>query len=162
VFFIIHRHKKITFFNYSKLTDFAEDLFKSGIRSPYLLTFLVDLYIETYQQALEGEVEEIRSGSFRAEIQEKTFTDTVNNKDSSDSESVQCYFGSFLAFSVTRLLSCIIINVPIGLICNFLMSNCSINFNTDLNSKISWFPNNKIVMACFLSIQLSKEEVINL
>jgi protein farnesyltransferase/geranylgeranyltransferase type-1 subunit alpha len=127
VFFIVHRHKKITFFNYLQVTDFAEDLFKSGIRSPYLLAFLVDLYIETYQQALEGEDEEnhretseiskedmtkkvfqlctdlstkfdvIRAkywtylaDSFRAEIQEKTFTNTVNNKDSSDAESVQC------------------------------------------------------------------------
>jgi protein farnesyltransferase/geranylgeranyltransferase type-1 subunit alpha len=37
------------------VTDFAEDLFKSGIRSPYLLAFLVDLYIETYMESVVDE-----------------------------------------------------------------------------------------------------------
>lgn len=39
---------------FPEIVDFCEDLYDSGIRSPYLLAFLVDLYEEKYFEAKEA------------------------------------------------------------------------------------------------------------
>lgn len=49
---------KDTLDQYPEVTDFSEDLYKAGNRSPYLIAFLIDMYMEKVLRGVSQEVVE--------------------------------------------------------------------------------------------------------